>query len=72
MRQDQAREVREAVKSLKGKQLAAVLMQKYEGLDYAQIAEVLNCSIPALKSLLFRAYQTLRQRLAHFAPAASE
>jgi len=48
--------------------LAAVLMHKYEGMDYVQIAEVLDCSIPALKSLLFRAYETLRRRLAHFAP----
>jgi len=45
-----------------------VLMHKYEGMDYATIAEVLDCSIPALKSLLFRAYETLRRRLAHFAP----
>jgi DNA-directed RNA polymerase specialized sigma24 family protein len=29
---------------------------------------VLDCSIPALKSLLFRAYEALRRRLAHFAP----
>jgi RNA polymerase sigma-70 factor, ECF subfamily len=72
MRADRAKEVREAVDSLKGKQLAAVLMQKYEGMDYAQIAEVLDCSIPALKSILFRAYQTLRQRLARFAPTATE
>src|SRR5229473_349846 len=28
----------------------------------------LNCSVGALKSLLFRAYETLRRRLAHFAP----
>jgi len=44
------------------------LLHKYEGLDYSSIAEVLNCSIPALKSLLFRAYETLRRRLAHLAP----
>jgi RNA polymerase sigma-70 factor (ECF subfamily) len=63
-----AREIRDAIDSLPSKQLAAVLMHKYEGMDYAAIAEVLDCSIPALKSLLFRAYETLRRRLAHFAP----
>ena len=63
-----AKEIREAIDALPPKQLAAVLMHKYEGMDYAQIAEVLDCSIPALKSLLFRAYETLRRRLAHFAP----
>jgi RNA polymerase sigma-70 factor, ECF subfamily len=63
-----AKEIRDAIDSLPAKQLAAVLMHKYEGMDYAAIADVLDCSIPALKSLLFRAYETLRRRLAHFAP----
>jgi RNA polymerase sigma-70 factor, ECF subfamily len=63
-----AKEIRDAIESLPSKQLAAVLMHKYEGMDYAAIATVLDCSIPALKSLLFRAYETLRRRLAHFAP----
>lgn len=64
-----AMEIRDAIESLPAKQLAAVLMHKYEGMDYAAIAHVLGCSIPALKSLLFRAYETLRRRLAHFAPS---
>jgi RNA polymerase sigma-70 factor, ECF subfamily len=63
-----AKEIRNAIESLPSKQLAAVVMHKYEGMDYASIAEVLDCTIPALKSLLFRAYETLRRRLAHFAP----
>lgn len=63
-----SKEIRNAIDALPAKQLAAVLMHKYEGMDYVQIAEVLQCSIPALKSLLFRAYETLRKRLAHFAP----
>lgn len=63
-----AREIRNAVESLPPKQLAAVLLHKYEGLDYSAIATVLECSIPALKSLLFRAYETLRRRLAHLDP----
>ena len=68
IRRHKAEEVRAAVDSLPGKQLAAVLMHKYEGLDYAEIAEVLGCSVPALKSILFRAYETLRRRLAHLDP----
>jgi RNA polymerase sigma-70 factor, ECF subfamily len=68
LEQSRAEEIRRAVETLPAKQLAAVLMHKYEGMDYAQIAAVLNCSIPALKSILFRAYQTLRQRLTQFAP----
>ena len=68
IRAQRGREIREAIETLPPKQLAAVLMHKYEGMDYTQIADVLGCSIPALKSLLFRAYETLRRRLAHFAP----
>src|SRR5580700_755087 len=45
IRQDKANEVRAAIQALPGKQLAAVLMHKYEGMDYAQIAEALNCSV---------------------------
>jgi len=61
------REVRQAIEALPAKQRAAVLMHKYEGLDYAQIAAVLRCSESAVKSLLFRAYESLRGRLAHMA-----
>ena len=61
------REVRQAIEDLPAKQRAAVLMHKYEGLDYTQIAGVLSCSESAIKSLLFRAYEALRGRLAHMA-----
>ena len=61
------REVRQAIEALPAKQRAAVLMHKYEGLDYTQIAGVLSCSESAIKSLLFRAYESLRDRLAHMA-----
>jgi len=58
-------EVRQAIDQLPAKQRAAVLMHKYEEMDYAQIANALSCSESAVKSLLFRAYETLRSRLAH-------
>ncbi|MGD0499024.1 MAG: RNA polymerase sigma factor [Bryobacteraceae bacterium] len=60
-------EVRRAVAALPEKQRAAVLMHKYEEMDYSQIAKTLDCSESAVKSLLFRAYETLRARLAHMA-----
>ena len=64
-------EVRRAVQALPAKQRAAVLMHKYQEMEYAQIAQVLGCSESAVKSLLFRAYEALREKLAHFAPSAS-
>jgi RNA polymerase sigma-70 factor, ECF subfamily len=67
VRQARLDEIRRAVATLPEKQRAAVLMHKYEEMEYSQIAKVLNCSESAVKSLLFRAYETLRARLAHMA-----
>jgi RNA polymerase sigma-70 factor, ECF subfamily len=53
-----------AVHALPEKQRAAVLLHKYQEMDYDEIAQVLECSESALKSLLFRAYETLRVELA--------
>ncbi len=64
-------EIRRAVQTLPAKQRVAVILHKYHELDYRQIAESLECSESAVKSLLFRAYETLRQRLAHFAPPSA-
>ena len=56
--------IRHAIDKLPEKQRAAVLLHKYQELDYAEIAKILNCSESALKSLLFRAYEALRVELA--------
>ncbi len=65
LRQVRLAEVRRAIQTLPPKQRAAVLMHKYQEMEYSQIAKVLNCSESAVKSLLFRAYEKLRVRLAH-------
>jgi RNA polymerase sigma-70 factor (ECF subfamily) len=65
---DRASFIRQAIEELPEKQRAAVLLHKYEEMDYAQIAAILHCSESALKSLLFRAYETLRAKLAPLAP----
>lgn len=67
LREARMAEIRSAIEALPAKQRAAVLMHKYEELEYSQIARVLECSESAVKSLLFRAYETLRARLAHMA-----
>ncbi len=56
-------QIRCAVDALPENQRTAVLLHKYQGLDYAEIADILECSPSALKSLLYRAYETLRVRL---------
>ena len=64
---DRVAVVRRAIFALPEKQRAAVLMHKYDEMEYSQIARVLSCSESAVKSLLFRAYESLRARLAHMA-----
>src|SRR3979411_3072648 len=56
--------IRHAIDKLPEKQRAAVLLHKYQDLDYNEIAKILECSESALKSLLFRAYEALRVELA--------
>jgi RNA polymerase sigma-70 factor (ECF subfamily) len=58
--------IRKHVVALPERQRMAVLMHKYQGMDYRQIGEVLKLSESATKSLLFRAYQTLRDKLKDF------
>jgi RNA polymerase sigma-70 factor (ECF subfamily) len=66
VREERMRAIRTQITALPERQRNAVLMHKYQGLDYRQIGEVLKLSESATKSLLFRAYQTLRERLKEF------
>jgi RNA polymerase sigma-70 factor, ECF subfamily len=66
VREERMRAIRKHVMALPERQRTAVLMHKYQGLDYKEIGAVLRLSESATKSLLFRAYQTLRERLKDF------
>ena len=52
--------------ALPERQRMAVIMHKYQQMDYREIAEVMKLSESATKSLLFRAYETLREQLKEF------
>jgi RNA polymerase sigma-70 factor (ECF subfamily) len=66
MRRERLNAIRQKVEALPERQKMAVLMHKYQQMDYRQIAEVLKLSESATKSLLFRAYETLRTQLKEF------
>jgi RNA polymerase sigma-70 factor (ECF subfamily) len=55
--------VREAVAALNERQRMAVLLAKFEQCSYEEIAEVMGLTVPAVKSLLFRARDQLRTAL---------
>ena len=52
-----------AIEALPEAQRTAVVLRRYEQLPYEEIAVVLNTSVPAVKSLLFRARTSLRDAL---------
>jgi RNA polymerase sigma-70 factor (ECF subfamily) len=58
--------IRSRVNALPERQRVAVIMHKYQEMDYREIATVLKLSESATKSLLFRAYETLREQLKEF------
>ncbi len=53
----------QAITQLPETQRMALVLRRYEELSYEQIADVLELSVPAVKSLLFRARSELRERL---------
>ena len=66
VRRERMAAIRERVQALPERQRMAVVMHKYQQMDYKQISQVLKLSESATKSLLFRAYETLREQLKQF------
>jgi RNA polymerase sigma-70 factor, ECF subfamily len=66
VRRERMMAIRSRVEALPERQRLAVIMHKYQQMDYKQISEVLKLSESATKSLLFRAYETLREQLKQF------
>jgi RNA polymerase sigma-70 factor (ECF subfamily) len=66
VRRERLAAIRARVQGLPERQRMAVVMHKYQQMDYRQIAEVLKLSESATKSLLFRAYESLREQLKEF------
>jgi RNA polymerase sigma-70 factor (ECF subfamily) len=66
VRRERMLAIRRKVEALPEQQRLAVIMHKYQQMDYKQIADVLKKSESATKSLLFRAYETLRDQLKEF------
>ena len=65
------RAIEAAIAELPETQRMAVVLRRYEELSYEEIAEVLEQSVPAVKSLLFRARTELRERLKTYLAGSS-
>jgi RNA polymerase sigma-70 factor (ECF subfamily) len=66
VRRERMQAIRARVEALPERQKMAVVLHKYQQMDYRQIGEVMKLSESATKSLLFRAYETLREELKQF------
>ncbi|OEH85935.1 RNA polymerase subunit sigma-24 [Desulfuribacillus stibiiarsenatis] len=64
--------VREAINTLPDNQRQALILREYEQLDYKQISEMMNCSISAVKSLIFRGRSAIKNRLEQYIRPSAE
>ena len=65
LEKETAQEVKEAIYALPENQRMAVILRRYENLSYEDIAKSMHCSLKAVKSLLSRAKENLKEKLSH-------
>src|SRR4029434_10030683 len=58
--------IQKAIEELPEQQRMAIVLRRYEETPYEEIADILECSVPAVKSLLFRARTELREKLRRY------
>jgi RNA polymerase sigma-70 factor, ECF subfamily len=61
-----ARKIEEALAGLPENQRTAILLCRQEELSYEEIAEVLDCTLSATKSLIHRGRETLKEKLKRY------
>jgi RNA polymerase sigma-70 factor (ECF subfamily) len=62
---EKQRTIRQAIDTLPPNQRTAVILKRFQELSYEEIAQVMQCSLSAVESLLHRAKQNLQKKLAH-------
>jgi RNA polymerase sigma-70 factor (ECF subfamily) len=58
--------IERAIQELPEAQRMAVVLRRYQDVSYEEIAEVLELTVPAVKSVLFRARTELREKLKRY------
>jgi RNA polymerase sigma-70 factor, ECF subfamily len=66
LRDEMADRVRKIVNALPDTQRLAIVLNKYQDLSYEEVAEAMDLSVMAVKSLLFRARERIKERLAPY------
>jgi RNA polymerase sigma-70 factor, ECF subfamily len=60
---ERSRQIADALQSLPENQRTALILKRYDGLSYQEIAGILGCSVSAVESLLVRAKKNLREKM---------
>ena len=63
IRAEQRAQVRRAIELLPERQRATLVLAYYQQLSYPEVAEVLGCSVGAVKTQMYRALKTLARKL---------
>ena len=66
LEKERSRQISDALQSLPDNQRMALVLKRYDDLSYAEIAQVIGCSVSAVESLLVRAKRTLQEKLKNF------
>jgi|HubBroStandDraft_1064217.scaffolds.fasta_scaffold128649_2 RNA polymerase sigma-70 factor (ECF subfamily) len=72
LQKEMLRAIDEAILALPEQQRLVIILRRYDEFSYEQIAEILKTSVPAVKSLLYRARETLRVALRDYLEAPGE
>lgn len=71
MRKEQADAIEQALQKLPPNQRTAFILHKYDDVSHAEIAKIMNLSVPAVESLIHRAKLNLQKLLASMQPDES-
>jgi RNA polymerase sigma-70 factor (ECF subfamily) len=63
LEKERSRQISDALRSLPDNQRMALILKRYDDLSYAEIAQIIGCSVSAVESLLVRAKRTLQGKL---------
>jgi RNA polymerase sigma-70 factor (ECF subfamily) len=63
LEKERNRQISDALQSLPENQRMALVLKRYDDLSYAEIAQIIGCSVSAVESLLVRAKRTLQIKL---------
>jgi RNA polymerase sigma-70 factor (ECF subfamily) len=66
LEKERNRQISDALQSLSENQRMALILKRYDDLSYAEIAQIIGCSVSAVESLLVRAKRTLQEKLKNF------